>query len=351
MTNLALTKFSEIHIADPFFDSLKADYKEFPAWFKKKADQGEAAYLYQTKELVGFLYVKVEDGKVLDVTPPLEAGVHLKVGTMKIEAHGTKLGERFIKKIFDHAFEVKADDAYVTVFSKHKGLIDLYTRYGFEPYAVKNGPNGQELVLLKSFRDAKNDILLDYPRIQANDVKIGLLAIYPKYHSKFLPDSILKTEDFSILDDVSHANSIHKIYLSGIPATGTLKRGDLLVMYRTSDKKGPALYRSVATSIGVVEETRRIKSFATLDEFLAYASPYSIFSMEELELMYSTKKRYTMIKFTYNIALRRRLIRKRLIEEVGLAGGSRRWDFFKLTRQQFDLIFELGQVDESYLID
>lgn len=351
MTNLALTKFSEIDLADPFFGSLKADYEEFPVWFKKKADQGESAYLYKAKELIGFLYVKVEDGKVLDIDPPIKNGVHLKVGTMKIEAHGTKLGERFIKKIFDHAVEVEADDAYVTVFAKHKGLIDLYTRYGFAPYAVKNGPNGQEMVLIKSFHDVKDDILLDYPRIQADDVTIGLLAIYPKYHSKFLPDSILKTEDFSILDDVSHANSIHKIYVSGIPATGTLKRGDLLVMYRTSDRKGPALYRSVATSIGVVEETRRIKSFATLDEFLKYARPYSIFSKDELEEMYSTKKRYAMIKFTYNIALRRRLIRKRLIEEVGLAAGTRRWDFFKLTRQQFDLIFELGQAHESYLID
>ncbi|MFN3734601.1 N-acetyltransferase [Comamonas testosteroni] len=351
MTNLALTKFSAINLANPFFDSLKADYKEFPAWFKKKADQGESAYLYKTKKLVGFLYVKVEDGEVQDIDPPLKNGVHLKVGTMKIEAHGTKLGERFIKKIFDHAFEVKADDAYVTVFAKHESLIDLYTRYGFEPYAVKNGPNGQEMVLLKSFHSVKNDILFDYPRIQPDDVTIGLLAIYPAYHSKFLPDSILKTEHFSILDDVSHANSIHKIYLSGIPATGKLKRGDLLVMYRTSDGKGPALYRSVATSIGVVEETRRIKSFVTLSEFMKYARPYSIFSNEELETMYATKKHYTMIKFTYNIALRRRLIRKRLIEDVGLTAGLRRWDFFKLTRQQFDLILEMGQVHESYLID
>lgn len=70
MTNLALTKFSDIDLTDPFFDSLKADYKEFPEWLKK-ADQGESAYIYKTPELVGFLYVKVEKQEVLDIVPPL----------------------------------------------------------------------------------------------------------------------------------------------------------------------------------------------------------------------------------------------------------------------------------------
>ena len=157
MTNLVRTPFSEISLTEPFFDSLKADYSEFPTWFQKKSNSGESAYLYKTKTkgIVGFLYVKIEKGKVTDTVPPLKAGVHLKIGTMKIDAHGTKLGERFIKKVFDHAFEVHADDAYVTVFAKHQGLIDLYTRYGFEPHAVKDGPNGQEMVLLKSFHKAK----------------------------------------------------------------------------------------------------------------------------------------------------------------------------------------------------
>ncbi len=353
MTKLALKKFSEIDLENPFFDTLKSDYVEFPVWFQKKADAGEAAYLYKTstKGLVGFLYVKIEQGAISDVVPPLKDGVHLKVGTMKIDAHGTKLGERFIKKIFDHAFEAGADDAYVTVFAKHNALIALYERYGFTKYAVKDGPNGQELVLVKSFREACGDILLDYPRIDPEDVQICMLAIYPEYHSKFLPDSILKNENFNIVDDVSHANSIHKIYFSGIAATGKLDRGDILVMYRTSDGKGPARFRSVATSLVVVEETRRIKTFGSLNAFLKYAQPYSVFSKEVLQTMYATKKHHVLIKFTYNIALQRRLIRGRLIEEVGIPAGPRRWDFFKLTKAQFDSIFELGQVNESYLIN
>ncbi len=36
---LKLTKFSELSLADPFFDSLKEGYKEFPDWFAKKANE------------------------------------------------------------------------------------------------------------------------------------------------------------------------------------------------------------------------------------------------------------------------------------------------------------------------
>jgi hypothetical protein len=351
MHKLQFKLFSDIDLSNPFFDSLKEDYTEFPDWFKKKSKAGEFAYVYKHASILGFLYLKIETGKITDIQPPLPNGTHLKVGTMKINPHGTKLGERFVKKIFDHALDASADDAYVTVFAKHVALINILKRYGFKEYAVKNSANGQEVVLVKNFYSFDNDILLDYPRIKLDSAEKCLLAIYPEYHSKFLPDSILSNEHFDILEDVSHANSIHKIYVSGIAGTGKLKRGDIIVMYRTSDGKGPALYRSVATSLGVVEETRRISTFATSHEFIKYARPYSIFTKEELEVFYATKKRHVMIKFTYNVALTKRLIRKVLIEQVGLPAAGRRWDFFKMTNMQFDLITALGQVNEGYLIN
>jgi len=42
------------------------------------------------------------------------------------------------------------------------------------------------------------------------------------------------TESPDIVKDVSHTNSIHKIYLTKMQGTEQLKRGDLLVIYRTS---------------------------------------------------------------------------------------------------------------------
>ncbi|WP_081053668.1 N-acetyltransferase [Burkholderia territorii] len=350
MTNLTYKKFSDIDLDDFFFDSLKGDYKEFPDWFAKKAAAGERAYIMRRGGIQGFLYLKIEDGPITDVVPNLPKGRHLKIGTLKINAHGTRLGQRFVKKVFDHALAEKADDAYVTVFAKHEHLLAILKAYGFKEYAEKKGKNGTELVLVKNFRAADGDILLDYPRIAVDGVDAYLLAIYPEYHTKFLPDSKLKNESFDIVQDVSHANSIHKIYISGVASTGKLKRGDLLVMYRTTDIDGKAYYRSVATSIGVVEEVKKIGSFSSKTAFLKYVRPYSVFSPDELDVKFD-KKRHIVIKFTYNVALSKRLIRKRLLEEVGLPGNGRRWDFLKLTKLQFEEILNLGQVNESYLID
>ena len=100
-------RFSEIDIADPFFDGLKDDYAEFEDWFRKKSAE-EAYVLLSNEDLTGFMYLKAEDGPVNDVTPVLPAKKRLKVGTLKVEAHGTRLGERFLKKAFDHAFCKKA---------------------------------------------------------------------------------------------------------------------------------------------------------------------------------------------------------------------------------------------------
>jgi hypothetical protein len=276
---------------------------------------------------------------------------YLKVGTMKIDAHGTKLGERFVKKIFDHAIAQKVDAAYVTAFAKHEALLTLLKKYGFIEHSKKNGPNGEELVLVKTFRESVGDLLLDYPKISIDKTKQYLLAIYPEYHTKFLPDSKLNNESFDILEDVSHANSIHKIYISGLGSTSKLARGDLLLMYRTTDIPGRARFRSVATSVGVVEEVRRIGSFETEKQFLDYVRPYSVFKISELSEMYATKKRHNAIRFTYNVALVKRIIRGRLLDEVKLPGPPRRWDFVKLTQEQFGHVMQLGEVNEGYFVN
>lgn len=80
------------------------------------------------------------------------------------------------------------------------------------------------------------------------------MSIYPDYHTRMLPDSILNNESHDLIQDVSHTNSIHKIYLCAMEGTSNFKPGDIIVTYRTTDRQGPARYRSVITSVCVVEE-------------------------------------------------------------------------------------------------
>ncbi|BBH48531.1 N-acetyltransferase [Pseudomonas sp. KU43P] len=351
MKGLQHKKISEIDGNDPFFNSLKEDYSEFCSWYAKKANAGEEAYVFHNsrKRMDGFLYLKLETDPDPSIAPPLPPGKALKVGTLKINAHGTKLGERFIKKIFDHAMSHKVDYIYVTVFEKHAGLINLLERYGFEKRACKTSINGSEHVLTRDLNLVTGHVVRDFPHFELADKKFYLLAIYPEYHSAFLPDSILNGESHDILEDVSHTNSIHKVYISGINRTKCLKPGDIVAIYRTNDGKGKAYYRSVVSSLGVVEEVRQIKSFKNEAQFIKYTKPYSIFTIEQLKDYFTNKQKSYIIKFTYNAALKKRIIRKRLIEEC-LISTRTRWDFTQLTEKQLRWIAKEGEINESIII-
>ncbi|MEZ9860928.1 N-acetyltransferase [Vibrio sp. 10N.222.49.A3] len=352
MENLFYQKFSEINLNDPFFSTLKSDYIEFPTWFSKKSQGGESAYvLYNAARAIeGFMYLKIEEGVVTDTTPNLPHAKHLKIGTFKFDAAGTRRGERFIKKVFDHAIEYGVDDIYVTIFEKHSHLITLMTRYGFDVIGQKDTDNGVENVLFRSMVTNQGHILKDYPRFDVRESNKYLLSIYPKYHTRMLPDSILSGESHDLIQDVSHTNSIHKIYLCGMDLTADFKPGDIIVTYRTSDGAGPARFRSVITSVCVVEEYKNIGDFTTLDAFLKYAGSYSVFDTSELTYFYKSKRYPHIIRFTYNTAMTKRVIRDKLISDVGLSVHDY-WGAMKLTDQQFRHMLDLGEVDASFIID
>ena len=346
---LTAKKFRDINLSDPFFDSLKADYVEFPDWFGRK--ENETAYVFESDSgsIEGFLYLKSEDGAITDVSPPLPPKTRIKVGTFKINPHGTKLGERFVKKIFDHAIANQVDEIYVTVFSKHAPLIRIFERYGFSRVAKKITENGEELVLTKQFGANQLDPLLRYPQVDKSS-RAFLLSLWPQWHTRLLPDSILRNESASIVEDVSHANSIHKVYLAGMGGMEVLMPGDNIVIYRTSDEPGRARFRAVVTSVCVVEEYRNIDSFPDEASFVAYCDPYSIFTSAELSDLWRTKRYPHVIRFTYNIALPRRLTRGHLLDTVGLE-ASAYWGFMRLTSQQFEKILEDSGVNENLVVN
>jgi len=346
--DLSRKLFKQTNLSDPFFDSLKADYKEFPEWFKKKAN--DYAYVFESDagEVNGFLYLKVEDGPVEDVKVPLPPARRLKVGTFKINAHGTKLGERFLKKIFDHAISEGVTEIYVTLFPKHAALVKLFAEYGFSQKTEKHTDNGIEFVLVKNLQESTSDVVTSYPLVNLKGHQSYLLSLYPKWHTRLLPDSILATEDAEIVQDISHTNSIHKVYLAAMEGMGELSRGDVLLIYRTTDHKGPAYYRSVATSLCVVEEYRSLGSFGTEADFLKYCQPYSVFTRGELKEFWLKRKYPHVIRFMYNIALKRRVNRGVMID-LGFDPDSY-WGFMPLDEKQLLAVTNKGQIDESLII-
>lgn len=341
MNNMICTTFSEIDLNDSFFQSLRDDYPGFDEWFARKRDQIAFVQFDDGGNVVGFLYLKKEEGSVDDVSPEIHAQKILKVGTFKINAHGTKLGEQFIRVILDAAIKESADVCYVTIFEKHDSLIKLVEQFGFELYGTKGTGKNQENVYLKDMKRIRGDVCKDFPLVSINCGKKYLLSIYPKYHSVMFPDSILKTEKRDIITDVSYTNSIHKIYVCTMEGVEMLRKGDIVVLYRTAEEGKSAEYSSVATSVCVVEEVKLQREFASFDSFYQYASQYSVFDKADLRHWYN-RGGCKAIKMTYNIALDKRITRHDLIEDIGLDRNAY-WGFFQLTNEQFLGIVNWGQ--------
>lgn len=347
--NLRCLKFNEIDIYDEFFDSLKSDYKEFENWFLRKGDKKAYVKYDDNDSIEGFLYYKMERDTVDDIIPAIKAANILKIGTFKINPHGTRLGERFIKKSLDYAILNDATLCYVTIFDKQTALVKLFQKYGFFEYGFKQTSNGREVVFIKKLDEISKNIYIDYPLINPAKKNKYLLSIYPKYHSIMFPDSILKTEKLDILSDVTYTNSIHKIYVCRMQDVNILKYGDILIIYRTSPEYGKAEFKSVVTSICVVEEIKGQSEFGGFDDFYKYASKYSVFDRKDLKFWYAKGGCYT-IKMTYNAALTKRINRHKMIEEL-LFDRNGYWGFLKITEEQFQNIIVGGEVDEGFIIN
>lgn len=407
MSDIKYKKFAEINLQDPFFDNLRMDYPEFDTWYQKKTMAGESAYvLYEENKLVCFVYLKIEDSLDTNIIPPLYPTRWVKIGTFKIEARRTKLGQRLIKRAFDFAISHNIFDLYVTAYDKHAVLIDILKHYGFVEYGNKGGekvlvkhiisnndlptfsevcekleqcpPMPQEFnnlqisrrnTLKRYSQDIKfqqcvenckhffsfyetlklsGNLSLNFPTLSARNNRKYILGIYPEYHTRMFSDSKLHTESTSILCDISESNSIHKVYISAIADTQLLQKGDIVIIYRTKDDNAQsANYSSVATSLCVVEEYRYISSFYCEDDFIKYCKPHNVFSIEELQSFYKTKRYPYIIKMTYNIAFKRRVVLDKLRTIIPNVSY---WGFVSLDDQQFYQIIQEAGINDSIIV-
>lgn len=341
-------KFSEVSLEDPFFDSLKESYSEFADWFSKK--KNEKAYVsYDVQGGVqGFLYLKKEEGPVTDVMPALKVAGCLKVGTFKVNAHGTKLGERFVKIITDTLLNSGLSVAYLTIFPQHQQLIRILERFGFIRVGEKNTKNGVESVYVKNLNVITGNPQKDYPVVNCKTGRKWLLAIKPEFHTSLFPDSMLKNESPLMLEDVPPTNSIYKVYVGGYLNFNELAEGDSVIIYRTRDGVGSAWYRAVITSLCSVVEIRPAHSFKSEKEFIEFCQKYSIFDENELKKHF--REEHYAVKISYNIAFPRRPTRGELIES-GILDREKYVGLYPLTDTAFKKALELGGVREGSVIN
>ena len=350
---LSVTKeyFGNIDLKDPFFDSFRYDYADFDLWFERKAD--EIAYVtHHEGRILSFLYIKVENEleNYLDIIPALTPKRRLKIGTFKVECNGVRLGERFLKIIFDHALRFKVEEIYVTIFDRtneQKRLIELLKDWGFDYHGIKKTDKGSELVFIRNFTPLffPEKPKLSYPYISVNQ-QIFLCPIYPEYHTELFPDSILTTESpINFHENQPHRNALSKSYICR-SSNRNLNSGDIIVFYRTG-----GYYKSVVTTIGLVENI--VTGILSENEFIRKIRKRSVFSDTELKKHwnYNPNNRPFIVNFLYAYSFPKRpnmakLIELGVIEDINSAPRG----FKPISKREFYLIMKESQSSEGIIV-
>jgi predicted RNA-binding protein with PUA-like domain len=286
-----------------------------------------------------------------DIVPVFTPKKRLKIGTLKVELNGFKLGERFLKIVFDNAVVQRVDEIYVTIFPRsvvQDRLIRLLEDFGFTRRGEKRNPYGTELVYVRDMtpRFDYDDPSRTFPFV-SRSARTFLVPIYPEYHTELLPDSILRTESpANFIEQEPHRNAIRKVYVSR-SIFRALRTGDTIVFYRTGGK-----YRGVVTTIGIVEDTHL--NIADEDQFIRLCRQRSVFTDDQLreQWRYRTWSRPFIVEFLYAYSFPRRpnmeaLIQNGVIRDVESAPRG----FERVTQPQFETILRLSETNDRIVVD
>lgn len=296
-------KFSEVNLEDPFFDSLKIDYVEFPEWFKKKSEAGEYTLVFHDTQGVGaFVYLKKENEEIKLINKTLPAIPRIKIGTLRLAERfrGMRLGEGALGVSLWKWRDVKAEEIYVTVFKKHTELINLFERFGFKCVGMNNRG---ECIYLKSRKTINySDPYKAFPFINPNFTKAGLIPIYEKFHDRLFPYSELKIKKHEIEEETA-GNGVTKVFIGTPHKAMHYEIGEPVCIYRIFEGNVGKIYKSAVTSYCTITKVNVIKNndieIINLSDFIKNAGNKTIFSQEELTKIYC-KKNVVMLELVYN---------------------------------------------------
>jgi hypothetical protein len=342
--------FGNINLNDVFFDSFKQDYTEFGNWFNKKADN--ISYICVTDGNVkAFLYLKQEDNNEIynDIQPSFPQKKRLKIGTFKVTSTGYKLGERFLKVIFDNALQYNVEEIYVTIFNKRDEqlrLIYLLEDWGFKHWGTKTTDNGIEQVFVRDCKPLPNiqQPKLTFPSVSKNTTK-WIVPIYPEYHTELFPDSILNNESpQNFTENEPYRNAIKKVYISR-SINRNLNSGDLVLFYRTGGH-----YAGVVSTIGVVDNIET--NIRDENHFIELCRKRSVFDNTEIKKYWNWNKnnRPFVVNFLYIDSFPMPKVNLKKLRGLNIIQNAPR-GFEPLSDAKFKLILKEARADESYIID
>ncbi len=268
-------------------------------------------------------------------------------------SNGFKLGERFLKIVFDNALQYGIDEIYATAFRRttdQDRLIRLVTDWGFVHWGTKGAPDANaEQVYVRDFRPNVDlaDPRRTFPYVSGKASRF-IVPIYPAYHTELLPDSILNNESpASFVENRPNRNALSKVYISR-SIERRLAPGDIIIFYRTASGTGAAWYTSVASTIGVVQDV--VTGIKDLTTFQQTCRKRSVFSDEDLanHWNYTPSNRPFVVNFLFVYSLPRRPNLKELTESKVLSQAPR--GFEPISNSAFRKLLEISNANPRFVV-
>lgn len=297
--------FKECDLNDTFFDSLKSDYPSFGEWFERKAKNNTPVYIVRDNGIKAFLYLKDDESEQIQLKDGkfIPAERRIKIGTLKLsdDIHGLRLGEGSIGLALWHWQQSDMNEIYVTVFDRHEKLILMLKKFGFECRGYNI--NGEGVYFKDKRKINMSDCYTAFPYINGRFSNCGYIPIEDHFHDTLFPYSkLMNTEQES--KEVAAANGITKVFIATPGGAFNYRVNDPVFIYRKYTGVGPKGFKSVVSSFCTVSKVDEVKLFGinktSFDDFKKLVGNKSVYSEQELQIIYNEKRNIYVLTMVYN---------------------------------------------------
>jgi len=279
--NISNIPCHSLDVKNVFFDSLRLGYDGFNEWFNRCSREGRYAWVCKDNDNIHAIAIyKHEKNPVVTVDDRALRGSVLKLCTFKVLKKGFKIGELLLKQAFNYASDNSIEYIYCTVApGEHEMLEDLLLEFGFYEFGIDE--KGRDKVFVKSFPKMPPDTnespleyaIKYYPAIKIDSNSVYVIPIKPQFHEILFPELAIQTDLFSEVSN-SAGNAIKQAYLCKTP-TKTVKPGDIVFFYRTTDEKS-------ITTYGVVDQ---FYIECEADKIFQWVSKRTVYSYSDIKKM------------------------------------------------------------------
>lgn len=304
--------FSTLSLDDTFFNTFKREYAPYYfEWFKKKKDDLVYVAKDENGKIKALLKLKLEleNEDYSTIIPLLPPARRLKISSLKVDYSGQKIGERFMRIIFEQALKNKVDGIYVTVFANNSPrlrLIDMIKRWGFSYWGKKQG--GEDVYIRMMKKIALPVSRLSYP-FQNGNSKVFVITVGTGYSKLLVPSKSVRENSY---DMEPFRNAIRKMIILNEDNI-EIGPGNAILFF----SKGSGGEDEGIIGTGIVDDI--FKNFNNEEEFLARCRKRTSLSLDALHSRWSREEgKVKVIYFLHNASFYMNPITTSCLSKAGI---------------------------------